>query len=99
MNDADLLQALRDCYDPTLRHNIVEARLVRSASLTLDNDAPGATIPGVPPRFLAHITLTSPSSDEAVNSQLVAQIENRLLGLPAISRAEIRLLPQLFPIL
>jgi metal-sulfur cluster biosynthetic enzyme len=94
MTDADLLTALRDCYDPILRRNIVDLNLVRSAHLTRDPDTPGQL-----PRFIAHIELTAPTSDEAANAQLAAQVENRLLGLEAISRVRIKLLPALFPIL
>jgi hypothetical protein len=99
MTDADLLSALSDCFAPQQRTNIVAARLVKSATLTLDSEAPGANIPGVPPRYLATITLIAPGSDEAATAQLRAQIENRLLGLAFISRVEITLLPALFPIL
>jgi hypothetical protein len=99
MPTPDLLQLLRDCYTPLDRRNIVDANLVRSAALTPDADAPGSTIPGVPPRYLALITLYAPGTDEAANAQLVAQIENRLLGLESISRVEVTLLPALFPIL
>jgi len=98
MHDADLLTLLRDCYLPT-RRNIVDAALVRSATLTPDADAPGATIPGVPTRYLATISLYAPGTDEAANAQLLALIENRLLGVEAISRVHITLLPALFPIL
>ena len=98
MTDADLLHLLRDCYTPT-GPNIVAAGLIRSATLVPDPDAPGATIPNLPPRFIAHITLHAPSTDEAASAQLSAQVENRLLGLPSISRVEINLLPALFPIL
>jgi hypothetical protein len=94
----DLRQALRDCYTPTGR-NVADAGLVRSATLLPDTEAPGHNIPGVPPRFLARITLYAPTADEAANAQLLAQIENRLLGLEAISRVELTLLPPLFPIL
>jgi metal-sulfur cluster biosynthetic enzyme len=99
MTDADLLEALRDCYDPKLQRNIVEAKLVRSATMARDDAAPGANIPGVPTRYIAHITLHAPGNDESANAQLVAQIENRLLGLEAISRVTVTLLPTLFPIL
>ena len=99
MTNADLLNALRDCYDPRLQRNIVELGLVRAAVLERDGTAPGANVPGVPPRFLAHIELTAPGSDETTNAQLTAQIENRLAGLPAISRTEVRLHPPLFAIL
>jgi len=98
MPDADLLTLLRDCYLPAGR-NIVDARLVRCATLTPDADAPGATIPGVPTRYLAHIEMYAPTRDETANAQLLAVIENRLLGVEAISRVQITLLPALFPIL
>jgi hypothetical protein len=97
MNPPDLLALLRDCY--THQRNIVDAGLVTSATLIPDPDAPGATISGLPPRHLARITLRAPGSDDTANLQLVAQIENRLLGLPSISRVEVTLLPALFPIL
>jgi metal-sulfur cluster biosynthetic enzyme len=96
VTDADLLQSLRDCYDPILKRNIVDLGLIRSATLTRDEEAPGV---GVPPRYIAHITLTAPAADEAAVAQLQAQIENRLAGLPAISRTIVTLLPTPFPIL
>jgi hypothetical protein len=100
MTDADLLTLLRDCYEPgPARRNIVDAGLVRSATLTLDLDAPGTGIPGVRARHHAHITLRAPSADEAANTQLAAQIENRLFGVESISRVTMTLLPALFPIL
>ena len=99
MTDADLVNALRDCYDTLQPRNIVDLGLVQSASLTTDYQAPGANIRGVPPRYIAHITLRAPSSDDTRNAQLRAQIENRLAGLPEISRTEIDMLPALFPIL
>jgi metal-sulfur cluster biosynthetic enzyme len=99
VTDADLLHALRDCYDPLLKRNIVDAGLVRAATLTLDRDAPGANIPGIAPRYIAHITLIAPSADETAIAQLQAQIENRLAGLPPISRATVKWLPTPFPIL
>ena len=99
MTQADLLNALRDCYDPQTRRNLLELNLVRSATLTLDEDAPGAGISGVPARFRASIVLTARTLDEAANAQLRAQVENRLAGLPTLSAIEVRLQPPLLPIL
>jgi len=99
MTDADLLTFLRDCYHPVLRRNIIDLDLVRSASLTADSNAPGANVPGVPQKFIAHLTLTAPTSDDTSNAHFVTQIENRLLGLPSISRVDLTLLPAHFPIL
>lgn len=97
--EADLLQALRECYIPAIRRDVVSAGLVRSATLQQDLDAPGSGIPGVPQRSIARVTLTAPSSEDAVNAQLQAAVENRLLGLESISRLELTLTPPLFPIL
>ncbi len=99
MTDAELMQALRDCYDPLLKRNIVDLGLVRSATLTEATDVPGAGIAGVGPRYIAAIALVAPSSDETVNAQLSAQVENRLAGFPAIWRTHVALLPTPFPIL
>ena len=97
MTDADLLHLLRDCYTPA-GPNIVAAGLVRSATLTPD---PDPSLPNLPPRFIAAITLhaVGNATDDPANAQLTAQVENRLLGLPSISRVELNLLPALFPIL
>ncbi len=99
MTDADLVNALRDCYDTLQQRNIVDLGLVQSAALMQDTEAPGAFVRGVPLRYIAHITLRAPGSDDTRNTQLRAQIENRLAGLPEISRTEIEMLPALFPIL
>ena len=95
----DLRQALSECFVPALRRDVLAAGLVRSATLEFEGNAPGAGIPGVPDRFVAHITLVAPGAEEAVNAQVRAAVENRLLGLPAISRAEVTMTPALFPIL
>ncbi len=97
--EADLWRALGDCFVPGQRHDIVTAGLLRTATLSPDLEAPGRGIPGVPSRYIARITVTEPSIDQAVNAQTGAIVENRLLGLPAISRAEVTLVPPLFAIL
>jgi metal-sulfur cluster biosynthetic enzyme len=99
MTEADLLNALRDCYDPLQRRNIVDARLVQSVALLPDRSAPGAGVRGATPRYIARVTLRAPGSDELINAQLRAQIENRLAGIADISRSEVVMLPALFPIL
>ena len=97
--ETDLVQALTECFVPALRRDVVAAGLVRSSRVTRDDEAPGAGIAGVPERYLVQITLSAPGGDEAVNAQTQAAVENRLLGLPAISRVEITMQPALFPIL
>jgi metal-sulfur cluster biosynthetic enzyme len=84
MTEAQLLTALRDCFDPEIPLNIVDLGLVSSAALGPDPGAPGANIPGVPPRFAATVTLLP--RDEAADPQLRALVHNRLAGIYELSR-------------
>ena len=92
LTESDILAALRDCYDPVLPCNIVDLGLIRSITITPDQEAPGSGIPGVPQRNKIQITFTPTSDDEAANSQLQAQIVNRLAGLETVSRTSVILL-------
>jgi metal-sulfur cluster biosynthetic enzyme len=95
LTEADILAALRDCYDPEIPLNIVDLGLVHSLAIAPDPDAPGAGIPGVPPRHRVAIALTlaqiaEPSDSE--DTQLIAQIQNRLAAFETVSRTEVTLL-------
>jgi metal-sulfur cluster biosynthetic enzyme len=92
LTEADILAALRDCYDPVLPCNIVDLGQIRSVTLTPDHDAPGASIPGVPKRYKVQITVIQTSPDEATNSQVSAQIVNRLAGLESVSQTNVDLI-------
>lgn len=94
LTESDILLALRDCYDPVLPCNIVDLGLIRSITVTPDLEAPGAHIPGVPQKHKIQIELTPTQADEAINTQLQAQIANRLAGLETVSRTAITLLDQ-----
>jgi metal-sulfur cluster biosynthetic enzyme len=93
LTEAQILAALRDCYDPELPCNIVDLGLIRSITIQPDHEAPGTTIPGVPQkhRIQIHLTLTNPT--EAAEAQLTAQIANRLAGLEAVSQTVTTILP------
>jgi metal-sulfur cluster biosynthetic enzyme len=92
LTESDILLALRDCYDPNLPCNIVDLGLIRSISITPDDEAPGANIPGVPQKYKVQIKLTPTQTGEAANAQLQAQITNRLAGVETISQSTITLL-------
>ena len=96
LTEDNILAALRDCYDAAVPLNIVDLGLVHSVSIASDPDAPGAGIPGVPPRHRVHVGLTlaqiaDPDSD---GTALVAQIQNRLAAFETISRTEVSLLAE-----
>jgi metal-sulfur cluster biosynthetic enzyme len=92
LTEADILLALRDCYDPQLPCNIVDLGLVRSITITPDHEAPGTGIPGVPQKHLVHIEITPTQTGEDAAAQLSAQIANRLAGLETVSRTTTTLL-------
>lgn len=92
LTESDILQALRDCYDPVLPCNIVDLGLILSITITPDADAPGSRIPGVPQKHIIEISLTPTQTDEGQNAQLTAQISNRLAGLETVSRTHVTLL-------
>jgi metal-sulfur cluster biosynthetic enzyme len=86
LTEAEIITALRDCYDPELPCNIVDLGLVRSIAITSDPDAPGADIPGVPQKHRVQIDLILTHPSEAAEVQLTAQIANRLAGLESVSQ-------------
>ena len=94
LTEADVLAALRDCYDPGMTLNIVDLGLVHSISVAPDPDAPGAGIPGVPPRHRVRIALTLATLVDAEDTPLIAQIQNRLAAFETISRTEVALLSE-----
>ena len=89
LSESQVRDALLACYDthnPYSRPvNVVDLGLIESVELTPDLDAPGADIPGVPRKYRLTLTLVPSSSDEDAQTQLAAQITNRMAGLPEIS--------------
>ncbi len=93
LTEADILQALRDCYDPDNPCNIVDLGLIRSIQITPDPEAPGTNIPGVPRKHRITIDITPTNATEAAESHLRAQIANRLAGLETVSLTTINIQP------
>jgi metal-sulfur cluster biosynthetic enzyme len=92
LTQSDILAALRDCYDPEIACNIVDLGLVEHIAIAPDPDAPGAGIPGVPPRHRVSIALVLASLIDPEDTALTAQIQNRLAAFETISRSEVELL-------
>lgn len=94
LNESDILTALRDCYDPALPCNIVDLGLIRSIQVSLDPDAPGAGIPGVPQKHRIRIGLALTNPTEEAEAQLTAQIQNRLAGLEEAGETQVSFVHQ-----
>lgn len=91
LTEADILAALRDCYDPEVPLNIVDLGLIDNISLAPDADAPGFGIRGVPPRQRVDIALMLTSPGCGAEKQIIAQIENRLAAFETVSRVSVSL--------
>ena len=87
----NVLEALRDCYDPEVPCNIVDLGLVYRVEVALDPQAPGAGIPGVPQRHRVAIELTLTSPGCPAHEQIQTQIQGRLAAFPTISRTDVAL--------
>ena len=92
--EAQILETLKACYDPgnpfAQPANIVELGSIEALTLTLDKEAPGAGIPGVPPRFRLALTMLPTSENEDARAQLQAQVLNGLAGLEQLSHTDLR---------
>jgi metal-sulfur cluster biosynthetic enzyme len=97
LTESGIMAALRDCYHPELRANIVDLGLVHSIDIEPDAEAPGSGIPGVAPRYRIEIGLLCASEESGTNEveqQIAALIQNRLAAFPSISRTEARTVPE-----
>ena len=92
LTEAEVLVALRDCYDPELRCNVVDLGLIRSVAIERDLDAPGTGITGVPQKHIVTIALILTNPSEATEAQTRAQIVNRLAGIEAVGRTTVTIL-------
>jgi metal-sulfur cluster biosynthetic enzyme len=86
LTETDVLTALRDCFDPEVKLNLVDLGLIYDVKLERDIEATPAF-----PRQKATIrmTLTSPSCP--ASGLILEQVRNRLSGIPDISSTEIEL--------
>lgn len=89
MSDAEILDALRVCFDPELAVNIVDLGLVYSVQAERDANAPGFE-----PRYVVRVVLTMRAQNDEREAMLVGQVRNRLAGLRAVSRSEVQLVWQ-----
>ena len=84
----DVMDALRACFDPGSGRDLVEAGLVTSVELLVDEEAPGFGIAGVP--VPQRLRLLLAGNDDADREALIAgQVSNRLAGIEGLSRVEL----------
>lgn len=86
LSEAEILTALRDCYDPELKLNLVDLGLIYGVTTWPDPESAPAW-----PRQRVKVTMTLTSALCPASGLIVEQVSNRLAGIPEISRVEVEL--------
>lgn len=83
----DIFQALKDCFDPEVKLNLVDLGLIYRVETLPDEDASTPAWPRQSVRV--SMTLTTPQCP--ASGLILEQVNNRLACIPEISRVEIDL--------
>ena len=86
LNEAQILAALRDCFDPEVKVNVVDLGLIYKIELEPDPDSTPKW-----PRQRVRIDMTLTTPDSPANGLLVEQVQNRLAGIPDIAKVDLNL--------
>jgi metal-sulfur cluster biosynthetic enzyme len=82
----DILTALRDCFDPEVKLNLVDLGLIYDVSIAPDPNATPAF-----PRQRVKVTMTLTTPQCPASGLIFEQVHNRLASIPQISKAEVDL--------
>lgn len=86
LSEADILKALRDCFDPEVKLNLVDLGLIYSVATGSDSDSPPAW-----PRQWVKVTMTLTTQACPASGLILEQVHNRLAGIPEISKVDLEL--------
>ncbi len=86
LSESAILTALRDCFDPELKLNVVDLGLIYDLATGPDPDSTPAW-----PRQWVRISMTLVTADSPASGLIVEQVRNRLAGIPDISRIDVSL--------
>lgn len=86
LTEAEILTALRDCYDPEVKLNLVDLGLIYSVATGPDADSAPAW-----PRQWVKVTMTLTTPQCPASGLIFEQVNNRLAGMREISKVEVAL--------
>ena len=84
LSEADILTALRDCFDPEVKLNLVDLGLIYEVATGPDPDSTPAW-----PRQWVKVTMTLTTPQCPACGLIFEQVNNRLAGIPDISEVEV----------
>ena len=86
LSESDIFAALRDCYDPEVKLNLVDLGLIYKVETGPDPDSTPAW-----PRQRVKVTMTLTTPQCPASGLIFEQVNNRLAGIPYISKVEVDL--------
>jgi metal-sulfur cluster biosynthetic enzyme len=84
--EAEIWTALRDCFDPEVKLNLVDLGLIYSVETGADPDSTEDW-----PRQWVKVTMTLTSDQGPASGLIFEQVNNRLKGIPAIGQVTVNL--------
>ena len=84
--ESHILNALRDCFDPEVKLNLVDLGLIYAVETGPDPDSTPAW-----PRQWVKVTMTLTTPQCPASGLILEQVENRLRGISDISKVEMEL--------
>ncbi len=82
----DVLTALRDCFDPEVKLNLVDLGLIYGVEIAPDADSTPAW-----PRQCVRVTMTLTTPHCPASRLILEQVHNRLAGIPDIGKVHVDL--------
>jgi len=86
LSETEILTALRDCFDPEVKLNLVDLGLIYGIETAPDPDSTPAW-----PRQRVKVTITLTTPHCPASGLILEQVHNRLAGIPDISKVELNL--------
>jgi metal-sulfur cluster biosynthetic enzyme len=86
LTEAEILTALRDCYDPEVKLNLVDLGLIYGIKTGHDPDSTPAW-----PRQWVRVTMTLTTPQCPASGLIFEQVSNRLAGIPGLSKVDVDL--------
>jgi len=86
LSEGDIFTALRDCFDPEVKINVVDLALIYGVETGPDPDSTPAW-----PRQWVKVTMTLTTPEGSASGLILEQVHNRLAGIEDISKVEVNL--------
>ncbi|HTJ31160.1 MAG TPA: metal-sulfur cluster assembly factor [Acidobacteriaceae bacterium] len=86
LTEEELRTALRDCFDPEVKLNLVDLGLIYGIATEPDPDSTPSW-----PRQRVKVTMTLTTPQCPASGLIFEQVNNRLLSIPQVSKVEVDL--------